>query len=187
MGVAVPHARHDAVRLGDDGVIDRGSVASAAGVDDARPVHHDDAVRDVSVIVNCATAPRGDADATVFDYRAITSPPADWDAWAHLIEAFTRHCVDRYGIDEVRRWGFEVWNEPNYAGFWTGTMEDYFTMYDAAAAGASLYAFHCFDDSPLFVVTWYTLAAIPDRSYATLFQTVIEDCKANGAFAVTML
>jgi len=27
-----------------------------------------------------------------------------------------------------------------------------------------------------------TLAAIPDRSYATLFQTVIEDCKANGAF-----
>jgi hypothetical protein len=31
----------------------------------------------------------------------------------------------------------------------------------AAAAAASLYAFHCFDDSPLFVATWYTLAAIP--------------------------
>ena len=31
----------------------------------------------------------------------------------------------------------------------------------AAAAGAALYAFHCFDDSPLFVVTWYSLAAIP--------------------------
>jgi hypothetical protein len=31
----------------------------------------------------------------------------------------------------------------------------------AAAAGAALYAFHCFDDSPLFVVTWYVLAAIP--------------------------
>ena len=28
----------------------------------------------------------------------------------------------------------------------------------AAAAGATLYAFHCFDDSPLFVVTWYSLA-----------------------------
>ncbi|MEZ5853654.1 MAG: NADP-dependent isocitrate dehydrogenase [Hyphomicrobiaceae bacterium] len=27
-----------------------------------------------------------------------------------------------------------------------------------------------------------TIAAIPDRCYATLFQTVIEDCKANGAF-----
>jgi hypothetical protein len=31
----------------------------------------------------------------------------------------------------------------------------------AAACGATLYAFHCFDDSPLFVATWYTLAAIP--------------------------
>src|SRR4051812_33015004 len=27
-----------------------------------------------------------------------------------------------------------------------------------------------------------TLAAIPDRSYARLYQTVIDDCKANGAF-----
>jgi hypothetical protein len=31
----------------------------------------------------------------------------------------------------------------------------------AATAGAALYAFHCFDDSPLFVVTWYSLAALP--------------------------
>jgi hypothetical protein len=31
----------------------------------------------------------------------------------------------------------------------------------AAAAAAALYAFHCFDDSPLFVVTWYVLAALP--------------------------
>lgn len=31
----------------------------------------------------------------------------------------------------------------------------------AAACGAALYALHCFDDSPLFVVTWYSLAAIP--------------------------
>lgn len=31
----------------------------------------------------------------------------------------------------------------------------------AWTAGASLYAFHCFDDSPLFVVTWYGLAAVP--------------------------
>jgi hypothetical protein len=31
----------------------------------------------------------------------------------------------------------------------------------AAMAGATLYAFHCFDDSPLFVVTWYSLATLP--------------------------
>ena len=31
----------------------------------------------------------------------------------------------------------------------------------AAACGASLYAFHCFDDSPLFVAVWYGLGALP--------------------------
>ena len=31
----------------------------------------------------------------------------------------------------------------------------------AAMTGATLYAFQCFDDSPLFVITWYTLATIP--------------------------
>ena len=31
----------------------------------------------------------------------------------------------------------------------------------AAAAAAALYAFHCFDDSPLFVVTWYAWRRCP--------------------------
>jgi hypothetical protein len=31
----------------------------------------------------------------------------------------------------------------------------------AAATAALIYAFHCFDDSPLFVLTWYSMAAIP--------------------------
>ena len=31
----------------------------------------------------------------------------------------------------------------------------------SALAGATLYAFHCFDDSPLFVATWYSLATLP--------------------------
>ncbi len=30
----------------------------------------------------------------------------------------------------------------------------------AAAAGAALYALHCFDDSPLFVAAWYSLAVL---------------------------
>lgn len=31
----------------------------------------------------------------------------------------------------------------------------------AAACGATLYAFHCVDDSPLFVAVWYSLGALP--------------------------
>lgn len=42
---------------------------------------------------------------------------------------------------------------PARAGAAAGTL--------AAAAAATLYAFHCFDDSPLFVLAWYPLAAIP--------------------------
>jgi xylan 1,4-beta-xylosidase len=42
------------------------------------------------------------------------------------------HLVDRYGIDEVSRWGFEIWNEPNLQVFWTGTRDEYFRLYDEA-------------------------------------------------------
>jgi hypothetical protein len=31
----------------------------------------------------------------------------------------------------------------------------------SAMLAATLYALHCFDDSPLFVATWYTLASLP--------------------------
>ena len=43
------------------------------------------------------------------------------------------HLVERYGLDEVARWGFEVWNEPNLEVFWTGTQDDYLRLYDEAA------------------------------------------------------
>lgn len=42
---------------------------------------------------------------------------------------------------------------PTWAGAMAGAL--------AAAAAAAIYAFHCFDDSPLFVLTWYPLAALP--------------------------
>ncbi len=54
-----------------------------------------------------------------FWYKQNVSPPKDWDKWDALITAFTRHLVDRYGIQEVSQWYFEVWNEPNL-DFWGG-------------------------------------------------------------------
>jgi xylan 1,4-beta-xylosidase len=64
-------------------------------------------------------------------YRALTSPPDDMAAWGTFIKAFTQHLVDRYGIDEVRQWMFEVWNEPNLKFFWSGTQQQYFDLYKA--------------------------------------------------------
>ena len=54
-----------------------------------------------------------------FWYKQNVSPPKDWNKWDDLITQFTRHLVDRYGIDEVSQWYFEVWNEPNL-DFWAG-------------------------------------------------------------------
>ena len=55
--------------------------------------------------------------------------------WHDLIKSFTQHIVDRYGINEVLTWYFEVWNEPNLTGtggFFHGTKSDYFRLYKEA-------------------------------------------------------
>ena len=74
-----------------------------------------------------------DPEPSVFDYIGLISPPRDLDRWADLVEALVRHLVARHGLDEVIRWGFEVWNEANIKVFWAGRQSDYFDLYDAAA------------------------------------------------------
>ena len=64
-----------------------------------------------------------------FHYRANVSPPRDLAQWSVLIEKIVTHWVERYGVDEVRQWFFEVWNEPNLTAFGSGKQEDYFPLY----------------------------------------------------------
>jgi len=73
------------------------------------------------------------AAATCFWWGGHGTPPSNYDKWQQMVEAFLKHCVQRYGIDEVRTWYFEVWNEPNLSGFWKGTMEQYFQLYKVTA------------------------------------------------------
>ena len=42
--------------------------------------------------------------------------------------------MERYGADEVNKWYWEVWNEPNIS-YWHGTAQDYFKLYDYAVDG----------------------------------------------------
>jgi xylan 1,4-beta-xylosidase len=67
--------------------------------------------------------------ATIFSYRGNVTPPADYRAWAELVRRLVAHWAGRYGVDEVRRWYFEVWNEPNLRSFWAGTQQEYFELY----------------------------------------------------------
>ncbi len=76
-----------------------------------------------------------DPSKTVFDYRAIVSPPKDWERWYDLVRDLTQHLVDRYGREEVvEHWSFEVWNEANLEVFWSGTPEEFMKLYDVTAA-----------------------------------------------------
>jgi len=69
---------------------------------------------------------------TVFWWGAHCSPPKDMARWVELVTATVEHWIDRYGLDEVRQWPFEVWNEPNLVPhFWTGTRTQYFELYEA--------------------------------------------------------
>ncbi|MEU9897009.1 beta-xylosidase [Streptomyces phaeochromogenes] len=70
---------------------------------------------------------------TIFWWGAHGSPPTDLVAWASLVSATVRHWVARYGIDEVRQWYFEVWNEPNLDPFFRGTRAEYYDLYAATA------------------------------------------------------
>jgi len=66
--------------------------------------------------------------------------------YKNLISAVVQHCVDRFGIAEVSQWYWEIWNEPDYVGFWQGDsashstsarMNDYYRLYDNAAAAVT--------------------------------------------------
>jgi xylan 1,4-beta-xylosidase len=68
-------------------------------------------------------------DQIIFHYRANVTPPRDYAQWSALIAKLVGHWVDRYGLGEVSRWPFEVWNEPNLTAFGSGKQSDYFELY----------------------------------------------------------
>jgi xylan 1,4-beta-xylosidase len=69
-----------------------------------------------------------------FWYHPFVAPPKDYGRWDALISVFAQHLIERYGIEEVSQWYFEVWNEPNL-DFWAGDPKrsSYWTLYDHTA------------------------------------------------------
>ncbi len=58
-------------------------------------------------------------------------PPKDYKKWAALVYQWVKHCVERYGENEVSSWYWEVWNEPDIP-YWKGTLQEYCKLYDYA-------------------------------------------------------
>lgn len=65
-------------------------------------------------------------------YQSITSPPKDFRKWRELVRKTVTFLAETYGLVQIRRWYFEVWNEPNIP-FWAGDQIEYFELYREAA------------------------------------------------------
>jgi xylan 1,4-beta-xylosidase len=73
-----------------------------------------------------------------FAYKKIITgwayPPKDYEKWRELAYQWAKHCVERYGREEVESWYWEVWNEPN-GDYWKGTPEEFNKLHDYAIDG----------------------------------------------------
>ena len=71
----------------------------------------------------------------VFWWKMNISMPKIMKEWEMLIEAFLRHITYRYGEEEIKKWYFEVWNEPNHKSFFSEyqNINAYFSLYESAA------------------------------------------------------
>ena len=67
-------------------------------------------------------------------YTGWAYPPKDYAKWGELVYQWARHCVEKYGRDEVEKWYWEVWNESNI-GYWKGTPEEFRKLHDYAVNG----------------------------------------------------
>jgi len=64
-------------------------------------------------------------------YTGWAYPPRDYAKWAELVHQWVTHCVERYGREEVERWWWQTWNEPNIP-YWQGTPEEFRKLHDYA-------------------------------------------------------
>lgn len=64
-------------------------------------------------------------------YTGWAYPPKDYAKWGALVYEWAKHCVEKYGAQEVARWYWQTWNEPNI-GYWRGNVEEFRKLNDYA-------------------------------------------------------
>lgn len=69
---------------------------------------------------------------TIYWEKSNITPPVSYERWYDLIYKITLHFTHRYGVEEVKSWLFEVWNEPD-GWFFDGNKEEYFKLYEYTA------------------------------------------------------
>ena len=118
---------------------------------------------------------------TVFWWKGNGSPPKDYAKWAELIDRTVRHWVERYGLEEVRSWYYEVWNEPNLHPFFKGTKSQYFELYKVTARAVKAV------DAQLRVGGPATSNFVPDERFAGETEDVSQHAVVVNAKSVDAL
>jgi xylan 1,4-beta-xylosidase len=64
-------------------------------------------------------------------YTGWAYPPKDYGKWSELVRQWAKHCLEKYGRQEVESWYWQVWNEANI-GYWQGSAEEFLKLHDHA-------------------------------------------------------
>ncbi len=70
-----------------------------------------------------------------WNFHPNVSYPKSIEKWSMLISGFMYHCINRYGLGEVRSWYFDFWVCPDLPinqGYWNETMDKFFEFYHAS-------------------------------------------------------
>lgn len=65
----------------------------------------------------------------IFKWKGNISYPNSIEKWNNLVSNFILHLIDRYGLDEVESWYFEIWNNPDIKYFWAESRLKYFELF----------------------------------------------------------
>jgi xylan 1,4-beta-xylosidase len=97
----------------------------------------------IKPVVQCGLMPEALAGGEKLRAKegSLINTPKDYNKWRELIYQTVKHCIERYGADEVRSWYFVCWNEPDLAnGAYfvqdNNSFSNYVKMYDYFADGA---------------------------------------------------
>lgn len=108
-----------------------------------------------------------------------SAPPKDYALWEEVCYQYTKHIVERYGIDVVSKWSMMCFNEPNYGGFFMSNLPPEATE-ERALAYCKLYA--GFEKGIRRVSDKIKIGgpAVAGKSCEVFLRTWLADVKANN-------
>ena len=122
---------------------------------------------DPSEAENGRTYSAGYGSVDEYRIRGWCQPPKDYGKWYDLIHSLAAHLLQRYGSEEVGKWYFELWNEPDIF-YWHGTPEEYCKLYDYTEA-----ALHDVIPGARFGGPATTGTDLPDRGGSLFLRTFL--------------